>query len=313
MVVLAKALQQAGHEVVIAASEDAAHLVQAHGVPYHRLCGPFDALMPTGQDGFGKLLQTLRVSVGEQFESFSEVARGADSSSAARGCSAAPVSPSRSASPSAASSTVHARCPRPTTPRSPTPAAARPGGSTGSCGGSMTSPCRRSWEVSSGSGAPAMGWDGEFNAYGDLMTARPILAADPLLAPLPVDLVSSTDQVGALFLDDPQPLPTEVEAFLARGEPPVYIGFGSVKDPDPARTTRVFVEAVRLAGVRAVLSRGWAGLGAGGAARHRAGHRPRLAQRAPAAHARHGAPRRRRHHARRRSRRHPPGGGSAPL
>jgi vancomycin aglycone glucosyltransferase len=93
------------------------------------------------------------------------------------------------------------------------------------------------------------------------VTQRPLLAADPLLAPLAPDL-SGTRQVGAFFLDDPQPLPAEVEAFLAAGEPPVYIGFGSMVDPDPARTTRELVAAVKAAGVRAILSKGWAGLGA---------------------------------------------------
>lgn len=41
----------------------------------------------------------------------------------------------------------------------------------------------------------------------------------------------------------------------------MYIGFGSMTDPDPAATTRLVLEAVSRAGVRAVLSSGWAGLG----------------------------------------------------
>lgn len=263
MVVLAKALQQAGHQVVIAASEDAAHLVQAHGVPYHRLCGPFDALMPTGQEGFGKLLQTLRVSVGEQFESFSEVARGADLLVSGSGLFCGPSLAESLGIPFR--SIVY--CPR-TLPSAHHPSISY----TGSRSPRWLN--RLLWWLNDvtmqkivggviGEWRSRHGLGRKFNAYRDLMTARPILTADPLLAPLPVDLASSTEQVGALFLEDPQPLPAEVEAFLARGEPPVYIGFGSVKDQDPARTTRVFVEAVRLAGVRAVLSRGWAGLGAG--------------------------------------------------
>jgi vancomycin aglycone glucosyltransferase len=56
-------------------------------------------------------------------------------------------------------------------------------------------------------------------------------------------------------------LPPKLEAFLANGPPPVYLGFGSMTDTDPAATTRVLVEAVERAGCRALVSEGWAGLG----------------------------------------------------
>jgi len=67
--------------------------------------------------------------------------------------------------------------------------------------------------------------------------------------------------LGCLHPFEPGPLPEKLEAFLDAGEPPVYVGFGSMTDPDPAAATRVVLEAVARAGVRAVLSRGWAGLG----------------------------------------------------
>jgi sterol 3beta-glucosyltransferase len=51
-----------------------------------------------------------------------------------------------------------------------------------------------------------------------------------------------------------------LRAFLAAGSPPVYIGFGSMSGVDPAATTSLVVEAVRLAGVRAVFAAGWGGL-----------------------------------------------------
>ncbi|MBM3275953.1 MAG: hypothetical protein FJZ00_12435, partial [Candidatus Sericytochromatia bacterium] len=59
------------------------------------------------------------------------------------------------------------------------------------------------------------------------------------------------------------PLPSEVEAFLEAGPPPVYIGFGSMTARDPVGRTHVLIDAVRLAGVRAILSAGWADLGVG--------------------------------------------------
>jgi hypothetical protein len=57
----------------------------------------------------------------------------------------------------------------------------------------------------------------------------------------------------------------ELLHFLHAGPAPVYIGFGSivVDDPDSLRST-VF-EAIRLAGVRAIVAHGWCGLGASSA------------------------------------------------
>lgn len=55
-------------------------------------------------------------------------------------------------------------------------------------------------------------------------------------------------------------LPERLEAFLAAGESPVYIGFGSMSGADPGATTRHVLDAVRRTGVRAVLARGWGGL-----------------------------------------------------
>jgi sterol 3beta-glucosyltransferase len=57
--------------------------------------------------------------------------------------------------------------------------------------------------------------------------------------------------------------PPELAAFLAGGDPPVYVGFGSMAGTDPARVGRVVAEAVRLAGVRAVLASGWGGMRTG--------------------------------------------------
>ncbi|MCX4902802.1 glycosyltransferase [Streptomyces sp. NBC_00878] len=88
-------------------------------------------------------------------------------------------------------------------------------------------------------------------------TDHPWLAADAVLAPLqPTDL--DAVQTGAWILPDKRPLSTELEAFLAAGSPPVYVGFGSLRAP--ADAVRVAVEAVRAHGRRVILSRGWADL-----------------------------------------------------
>ncbi|MFD2420207.1 glycosyltransferase [Amycolatopsis pigmentata] len=93
--------------------------------------------------------------------------------------------------------------------------------------------------------------------FGYGYTDRPLLAADPVLAPLrPTDL--DVVQTGAWILPDERPLPVELEAFLAAGPPPVYVGFGSLRAP--ADAARVAIESIRALDRRVILSRGWADL-----------------------------------------------------
>src|SRR5215470_1241229 len=49
--------------------------------------------------------------------------------------------------------------------------------------------------------------------------------------------------------------------FLASGEPPIYVGFGSVVVPDPQALTRTIFAALEKAGARGIVSEGWAHLG----------------------------------------------------
>ncbi|KAJ4479995.1 glycosyltransferase family 1 protein [Lentinula aciculospora] len=83
------------------------------------------------------------------------------------------------------------------------------------------------------------------------------------VVPKPVDWKSHIDVVGFYFLDlatDYTP-PEDLATFLTAGEPPVYIGFGSVVVDDPAAMTSMIFEATHQAGVRALVSAGWGGLG----------------------------------------------------
>jgi UDP:flavonoid glycosyltransferase YjiC (YdhE family) len=101
-----------------------------------------------------------------------------------------------------------------------------------------------------------------------LLGDAPLLAADEELAPAPTDSTLPIRQIGCLHPFDEAPLPPKLEAFLEQGEPPVYIGFGSMTDPNPRITTRAVLAGVTDAGCRAVLSEGWAGLGGGGLPEH---------------------------------------------
>jgi vancomycin aglycone glucosyltransferase len=91
------------------------------------------------------------------------------------------------------------------------------------------------------------------------VTDTPWLAADPTLGPVPASLAAKVFATGAWLLEDSTPLSPELEAFLGVGEPPVYLGFGSM--PAPEGASRVLVEAARAVGCRAIVARGWAELG----------------------------------------------------
>nr|WP_055501208.1 glycosyltransferase [Nonomuraea pusilla] len=82
------------------------------------------------------------------------------------------------------------------------------------------------------------------------------------LLPGRLDYPAWVHTTGFWFLPAPPgwaPSP-ELAAFLEAGQPPVYVGFGSMAGTDPRRVGRIVTEAVRLAGVRAVLASGWGGI-----------------------------------------------------
>ncbi|PPR06226.1 hypothetical protein CVT24_000617 [Panaeolus cyanescens] len=85
----------------------------------------------------------------------------------------------------------------------------------------------------------------------------------PALVPKPEDWKSHIDVVGFYFLDlaSTYEPPPELVKFLNEGPPPVYIGFGSVVVDNPAAMTKIIFDATQQAGVRALVSAGWGGLG----------------------------------------------------
>jgi UDP:flavonoid glycosyltransferase YjiC (YdhE family) len=97
--------------------------------------------------------------------------------------------------------------------------------------------------------------------YRHLVGRRPILAADPTLAPLPRDVPFAPQQIPCLHPFDEGPLPAKLEAFLEAGPAPVYVGFGSMPDAEPRATTELVLEAIARVGARVVIGAGWAGLG----------------------------------------------------
>lgn len=90
---------------------------------------------------------------------------------------------------------------------------------------------------------------------------RPVVAVDRPLARVPDDYPRGYDQIRCLHPLAGEPLPPKLQSFLDAGPPPVYLGFGSMPDPNPAETTRRLLTAIDRLGCRAVIARGWAGLG----------------------------------------------------
>lgn len=95
-----------------------------------------------------------------------------------------------------------------------------------------------------------------------------VVIADPLqwspgLVPKPKDWGPEIDISGFVFLDLASSFkpPDDLMKFLESGEPPVYIGFGSIVVDDPDNFTELIFKAVELAGVRALVSKGWGGFG----------------------------------------------------
>jgi len=101
-----------------------------------------------------------------------------------------------------------------------------------------------------------------------VLGTRPVLAADAELAPAPIDPPVPVEQIPCLHPFEGPDLPEKLDGFLRSGPAPVYLGFGSMTDPTPDASTRTILDAVERAGVRAVISRGWAGLAEGGLPEH---------------------------------------------
>jgi len=93
-------------------------------------------------------------------------------------------------------------------------------------------------------------------------TDRPFLAADPVLGPWQETPDLDVVQTGAWIRPDERPLPADLEAFLAAGAEPVYVGFGSMpmRGASAREISQAVIEAVRAQGRRVLLGSGWADL-----------------------------------------------------
>jgi sterol 3beta-glucosyltransferase len=99
--------------------------------------------------------------------------------------------------------------------------------------------------------------------FGGALDAPHVLYGySPLVAPAPPDWGADAAVTGYWIVDDATgwtPPPALVD-FLDRGEPPVYIGFGSMIHSTPGDTADMVLSALGRLGRRGVVSAGWGGL-----------------------------------------------------
>ena len=104
-----------------------------------------------------------------------------------------------------------------------------------------------------------------FKDYQALLDKTPALTSvsKSVVQPRPDDWAEHFQITGYLIDDDPEWTPPQpLVDFLNTGEPPVYIGFGSMPDGNPETTTQIILDAVKQSGKRAIILKGWAGLDA---------------------------------------------------
>jgi len=84
-----------------------------------------------------------------------------------------------------------------------------------------------------------------------------LYAYSPYVLLKPADWRPDVVVSGYWFLDSPAWVtPPQLESFLKAGEPPVYIGFGSIPGLDPERMSSLIIEALARTGNRGVLATG---------------------------------------------------------
>ena len=84
----------------------------------------------------------------------------------------------------------------------------------------------------------------------------------PTVISRPADWPDRVHMDGYWFLPQPagwQP-PVDLVDFIQREDTPVYIGYGSMVYPNAEKMGQIALQALKLAGLRGVLSRGWGGL-----------------------------------------------------
>lgn len=88
------------------------------------------------------------------------------------------------------------------------------------------------------------------------LSGQRILAADLELAPLPFD-VEGTLRVNAINAFQENSLPKNVEDFVASGDRPIYVGFGSMHVKDAGRLLDIVIKSATSLNIRTIIPQKW--------------------------------------------------------
>lgn len=277
-VALARALRQAGHSTLLVAPTQFAEFARHHGVPFAPLPGEFLALIDTpegkraisGGRGFSagfKLLKHIRPLMRRLFDAEWQAVN-------AFGPDVIVHHPKTLASPHIAEKLrVRAILASPLPGFSPTrefPSPLFPLRTLGPLnkmshtlalrGGELLfKKAIREWRRTvlglSPKGKPIAG-------------RRVLYAYSPAVLPKPRDWDENICVSGYWFLDEEWTCPADLAAFLAQGEKPIYVGFGSMPGIDAGKLTATVIRALADAGKRGILAVGGGALTRGVDARH---------------------------------------------
>ena len=275
-VVLGRGLRQAGYQVCLAAPEDFADFIEKHGVGFHPLRGDVQQVMAsdtgrkfmeTGGANPIRSIRAMRSMIGpivmRMVEDAYAACRDADGI-----ISLGVFSPFGQAISESLHIPVMNIEPTPLLPTRAFPAPSWPiqrnlGGLHNYVSGLAMLQAVWLWyapfvaEYRGRLGLPASA------SILRALRAAPMLSAySPTIIPHPADWPDSVRVTGYLFLDADtgwQP-PAGLQAFLDSGDPPVYIGFGSMAGRKPEQLAGLVLEALAGSGQRGLLLTGWGGL-----------------------------------------------------
>jgi len=277
-VVLCKGLQQAGYRVCLAAPEDFADFVQKHNVDFYPLHGDVQQIMAgdtgrkfmeTGGSNPIKSIGAVRKMIAPVVKEMAEDAYAACRHADAMICLGVFSAFGKSIAEALSIPIINIE-PTPLLPTSAFSAPSWPiqrdlGGLHNRLSGMAMLDVIWLWyrpfvnDFRQSLGLSPYSAAGFYRA----LRSTPMLAAySPSIIPHPADWPDSFHVTGYFFLDtevDWQP-PSELKAFLGAGDPPVYIGFGSMAGRNPEQITKLVLEALSKSGQRGLLLTGWGGL-----------------------------------------------------
>jgi sterol 3beta-glucosyltransferase len=277
-IALSRGLQQAGYQVCLAAPESFAGFVQKHNVVFYPLRGDVQQIMAsdtgrkfmeTGGANPIKSIRAMRTMIAPIVTSMMEDASAACTNTNALICLGVFSPLGQSIAEAQGIPIINVE----PTPLLPTRAFAAPswpiqrdlGGFHNYISGMAMLQVIWMWYrpfVKDFRRRLGLSTKGSAGLYDALRTTLMLSAYSPSIIPHPRDWPECIHVTGYFFLDsqsDWQPS-TELKAFLEAGDPPVYIGFGSMAGRNPEQLAKLVSHALVKSGQRGILLTGWGGL-----------------------------------------------------